>query len=247
MRYLARPPAWNHPALGRAFLHELAGVGPPPPPAADLRPFYLPVRNQFNEGCCSGFSTAALREGVLAMLHGPSSVQYLSPAYLYARTRMTEGSFPADVGAVVADELTTLKNFGACLESQLPYTANPTEAPTPECDAAAQAFRIPSFAQVQTSDPLYLEAAISGGQAVVFAMDIRPSFERTGPDGMVPDPAPGEQSLGGHAMLAVGYDRSSGRLTVRNSWSSNWGSGGYCFLPYSLISSFFEAWTIPLA
>jgi C1A family cysteine protease len=42
--------------------------------------------------------------------------------------------------------------------------------------------------------------------------------------------------LGGHAVLAVGYDDKSKRLTVRNSWGSNWGKGGYFTMPYDYVS-----------
>ena len=68
--------------------------------------------------------------------------------------------------------------------------------------------------------------------------------------GMVPFPnLQTEQVLGGHAVLAVGYDDGQQRFIVRNSWGQNWGMKGYFTIPYayltdrSLASDF---WTIQL-
>jgi len=41
--------------------------------------------------------------------------------------------------------------------------------------------------------------------------------------GEVPMPGPDEEALGGHAVLAVGYDDATGRFLVRNSWGPGLG------------------------
>jgi C1A family cysteine protease len=48
-------------------------------------------------------------------------------------------------------------------------------------------------------------------------------------------PSTAEQVIGGHAVLAVGYDDATRRFTVRNSWGKDWGKGGYFFMPYSYL------------
>jgi C1A family cysteine protease len=48
-------------------------------------------------------------------------------------------------------------------------------------------------------------------------------------------PASDEQVLGGHAVLAVGYDDASQRFLVRNSWGSAWGQNGYFTMPYTYL------------
>ena len=53
--------------------------------------------------------------------------------------------------------------------------------------------------------------------------------------GEAPMPQAGEQQLGGHAVLAVGYDESQQRFIVRNSWGPNWGMAGYFTLPYPYL------------
>jgi C1A family cysteine protease len=48
-------------------------------------------------------------------------------------------------------------------------------------------------------------------------------------------PSPNEQLLGGHAVLAVGYDDSQRRFIVRNSWGKDWGMQGYFTIPYAYL------------
>lgn len=243
-RYLYRPPPKNHPAFLRAC--RMGAGAPPAADVADLRPFMMPVRDQGQEGCCSGFSTAALREALRSIaLQTLAQTAFLSPAYLYARTRMVEGTFPDDAGATIIDEMNTLENYGVCPETLLPYSGQASEAPNPACDVAAVPFRC-GPPQIVSTDPASLESVLAANQPVVFGMPVHPSFESTGSDGMVVAPGPGEECLGGHALIAVGYIRPSQRVIVRNSWSTSWGDKGYCYMPYSMIASWFESWTAPI-
>jgi C1A family cysteine protease len=60
-------------------------------------------------------------------------------------------------------------------------------------------------------------------------------------------PRMGERVLGGHAVVAVGYDIKSRRFRVRNSWGTRWGVNGYFTMPFEyLTNSFLSAdfWTI---
>ncbi|MEM4233018.1 MAG: C1 family peptidase, partial [Thermoplasmata archaeon] len=66
-------------------------------------------------------------------------------------------------------------------------------------------------------------------------------------DGKIPFPTKNERVLGGHAVLAVGYDdrmeiknpygdaSTTGALMVRNSWGMSWGDEGYGWLPYDYV------------
>ena len=65
--------------------------------------------------------------------------------------------------------------------------------------------------------------------------------------GVVPMPSSHEQVLGGHCVVAVGYDDGKRQFTIGNSWGTGWGLNGYCLMPYEypinprLASDF---WTI---
>lgn len=50
-------------------------------------------------------------------------------------------------------------------------------------------------------------------------------------------PQPTERSVGGHAVLAVGYSDDDKRFIVRNSWGTGWGMQGYFSMPYDYLSN----------
>jgi C1A family cysteine protease len=47
----------------------------------------------------------------------------------------------------------------------------------------------------------------------------------------MPLPKPGEATIGGHAVVAVGYSDPQSHVIVRNSWGPSWGDCGYFYLP----------------
>lgn len=58
-------------------------------------------------------------------------------------------------------------------------------------------------------------------------------------NGVLPRP---DYSVGGHAIVADGWDDSHG-LRLRNSWGTAWGLSGDCFIPYSYaLHSVWEYW-----
>ena len=247
-RYNYHPPHPRHPLI-------LATAGQPAlrvgelPASVDLRPWFQEPRNQGQEGCCSGFASSALREGLTAVAAGtqPDPLRppsYLSPQFLYNLTRIRDGTFPLDTGASCAGELLTLQVNGVCPELDFPYFGRAADTIPVAAYADAPANRIALPQRLDTRAPLWIKQALAGNQPVIFGMPVTESFEETGMDGQVP--APGGQVLGGHALLAVGYDDDEGHFIVRNSWSAAWGVAGYCFLPYYFVTTFFEAWTAAL-
>lgn len=62
-----------------------------------------------------------------------------------------------------------------------------------------------------------------------------------------PNSEEGLRVHGHHAMLCVGYSDKHQVFIVRNSWSENWGHGGYCYIPYSYLANpqySFDLWAI---
>jgi C1A family cysteine protease len=53
--------------------------------------------------------------------------------------------------------------------------------------------------------------------------------------GNAPMPAPSERAIGGHAVVAVGYEDANQWFVVRNSWGTNWGLSGYFTMPYAYL------------
>ncbi len=96
-----------------------------------------------------------------------------------------------------------------------------------------------------------MKACLAAGYPFVFGFTVYESFE--GDDvahsGVAAMPGSSETALGGHAVMAAGYDDASNRFLVRNSWGTEWGIGGYFTLPYTYVEESNLAadfWTIRL-
>ncbi len=72
----------------------------------------------------------------------------------------------------------------------------------------------------------------------MFGFSVYESFESqaVAKSGKVPMPKAKEKQIGGHAVLAVGYDDASKRFIVRNSWGTGWGLAGYFTIPYAYLT-----------
>jgi C1A family cysteine protease len=87
-----------------------------------------------------------------------------------------------------------------------------------------------------------VKEALSGGHVVAFGFPVYSSIYNTGSDGWIPFPDNADTMVGGHAVLAVGFDDArsaggdTGALIIRNSWSSAWGDQGYGYLPYRYVT-----------
>jgi phospholipase C len=238
-KYKYRPPSANHPLLRNA---QKAAIIANLPPRVDLRYLCLPVRDQGPEGACSGFSTAACCETQQAALNKSLLPDYLSPAYVYARTRMQDGTFPQDSGASLADEFSALENFGICPEPFMPYSGNPAEPVLPKCDSAALPFRVQPI--LVDRQPKALKSVLAGKKSISIGFMVYESFETPDPKGFVQLPQiSSEKFLGGHAVLLCGYDDTNSFWIVRNQWGNKWGAGGYCYMPYGYETHWTEAWT----
>ena len=50
----------------------------------------------------------------------------------------------------------------------------------------------------------------------------------------------GEGLVGGHAVIAVGYDQTNRRFLVRNSWGEDWGIRGNFWMLFNNRERFFR-------
>jgi len=121
---------------------------------------------------------------------------------------------------------------------QFPAGARDGEEPTPACYKDALDHRLTSYSRV-LRDQDQMRGCLAAGYPFVFGFTVYESFETQdmAQSGVMQMPQPDEQVLGGHAVLAVGYDDASQRFIVRNSWGTDWGQAGYFTMPYAYLTT----------
>lgn len=108
--------------------------------------------------------------------------------------------------------------------------------PDPQCYADAIKHEALTYQSVD-QNLADMKGCLASGYPFVFGFTVYPSFEsdEVARSGIVPIPGASEQTLGGHAVLAVGYDDTKNMFIVRNSWGSGWGLAGYFYMPYAYL------------
>lgn len=215
------------------YSRRLQGVQAPLPPSVDLRPLCPPVYDQGNLGSCTANAIA----GAYAFERIEASLPSLMPSrlFIYWNERVMEGTAPEDSGAYGGDGITSLEQIGVPDESLWPYDVTQFAVQPPQnAYAAAGANKVLQRQIVTMLDEI--KSALVDHHLVVFGISLYESFESdaVASTGFVPDPLPSEGLLGGHEMAIVGYDDSTQRFLVRNSWG-DWGMAGYCTLSYNYI------------
>lgn len=192
------------------------------PPSADLRAGCLPIRDQGPRATCLVFAASSVHE------HARSLGEHLSTEALFRRCKSRD-SLPDNAGTTVPAVLQSLRDDGQPVEHAWPYGS------TAPAEPAAQWHHADLEGEEQSDPVRFVTQRIADGKLVAIALEMTDAWYAVGTDAVIPDPIPQEQLLGGHAVVAVGYDESAARVLIRNSWGSAWGNGGYAWLPYAQL------------
>jgi C1A family cysteine protease len=214
------------------------------PRKIDLRGLCSEIEMQGALGSC----TAQALAGNIEFLDKISDFKYtdVSRLFIYYNERALMHTIRYDSGASLRVGIKTLKNSGVCEEALWPYkTSKFTRKPPLKCFTDAKKHRITSYHRISTLNEML--ACIAEGYPFVFGFAVYESFEsqevlRTGTVHM---PKKKEKAIGGHAVMAIGYNRTTERFIVRNSWGKDWGKGGYCTMPFEYLQTLAgDFWTI---
>jgi C1A family cysteine protease len=205
-----------------------------PPPQVDLRSKCSPVENQEQLGSC----TANALVGALEFLELKDGARFvdLSRLFVYYNERAIEGTVDHDSGAFIRDGIKSLAKQGVCPEEQWPYHISDfMKKPTDTCYAAAEKHQITSYHRISAVDEM--RTCLADGFPFVFGFTVYSSFEspEVAKSGVLNMPGKDEQVMGGHAVMAVGYDDAQKRFVIRNSWDTDWGQKGYFTMPYDYL------------
>jgi C1A family cysteine protease len=216
----------------------------------DLRPQCPPVYDQGQLGSCTANSIGAAIE-FEQMKQKLADVFVPSRLFLYFNERVMEGTVDSDSGAQIRNGIKSVAKQGVCPEPMWPYAiAKFKTRPPKDCYVEALKHRVVLYQRlVPTLNQL--RGCLASGYPFVFGFTVYESFEtpEVAKTGHAPMPAPTEQSIGGHAVMAAGYDDSKQWFIIRNSWGSGWGMKGYFTLPYTYVTDSQLAddfWTIRL-
>lgn len=209
------------------------------PKKIDYTQKMTPVRDQGDEGTCVAFSSAAGMKEYQEQIDWKKYME-LSPRFLYSLCKKIDGE-PGSEGTQIRFAMKVLKAYGVCEEKYWPYAPHQSNGPKPGASADAKKFKELSYARILGLDELKL-SIVSKGPCVIGIECFR-GIMKTRTD-RVPMPAPGERTLGGHAICAVGYDDAAKLLKFKNSWSAAWGDRGYGYLPYNYVNKYMmDAWS----
>ena len=220
------------------------------PPSVDLRAACPPVYDQGQLGSCTA-------NGIAAALQFDRMKQKLTPnfipsrLFIYYNERVIEHTVASDSGAQIRDGIKSVGQQGDCPETEWPYNiASFAQKPPAKCYKDALKYKAVLYQRV-LQNVNQMKGCLASGYPFVFGFTVYDSFESqpVAQTWVVPMPATAEKVLGGHCVVAVGYDDAQQRFIVRNSWGTGWGMQGYCTMPYAYLTDpnlASDFWTIRL-
>jgi C1A family cysteine protease len=222
------------------------------PAQVDLRPWCSPIENQESLGSCTAHAAAGLVEFFERFAFGKHTD--ISRLFLYKVTRNLL-HMTGDTGAFLRSTMGALVLFGVPPEEFYPYQiANFEKEPSAFCYSFAQNFQAITYYRldpngIDPSDLLQqIKSHLSASLPSIFGFTCFDSLEYADSQGGIAFPSQSESVIGGHAVMAVGYDDSvkivnplnekietTGAILIRNSWGADWGDSGYGWLPYEYV------------
>ena len=184
------------------------------------------IEDQGQLGSCTGNSSTSMIEIIL-------NTEQLSRLMAYYNGRAREGTIKSDSGAQIRDVIAGIATYGVSSEALWQYVESQFTKKPPSAaykDALTRVKgKIASYQKVP--DLSTLKAALAVGHVVTFGFSVPEYFEgqEVATTGWVRFPTAADKMVGGHAVVAVGYDDTASVpfVWVRNSWGPAWGLKGY--------------------
>lgn len=239
------------------MIDRLKLTGPPTKLKAgeNLRHWCSGIENQGRIGSCTAQAGVAIVEYYERRAFGRHIDA--SRLFLYKATRNLL-HLTGDTGANIRATMGALALFGVPPEQYWPYTDQQPDfdtEPSAFCYAFAQNYQALQYFRLdgpQGMDRKKLLARIkqflAAGLPSMFGFSVYSSISQAAEGGQIPFPCRGDAHMGGHAVVAVGFDdeleienqddkeaKTTGALLIRNSWGTQWGEKGYGWLPYQYV------------
>ena len=241
----------THDPRDRRYLAPMRVRAAPLPPSVDLSSGMPPPVDQKSWGTCFANAAASavqyLRRREAANRCADVGPLYDYPSRLFIAWNacsLEDGDVVTEADGIVSlrDVINPLTNEGYLAEIRWPYSSQCLDVrPTEECFLEAAKHVVISYERVDNNIDA-LKEALASGRPVIMGMRVYEQMESSqcARDGMVDTPGWWSRQfrcLGGHAVLAAGYNDTAKRVKVLNSWGEKWGDSGYFYLGYD----YFEA------
>ncbi len=206
------------------------------PPSVDLTADAMPVGNQGQVGSCAAWATDY---GALGYWENKQGIAggALEPMYTYSQVTGGQDDGSTIEGNLQIDEQQGIDTQSDYWQGNFDYRDQPTAAEkanaanwklTGYTDLAV----VTSASSTTTQDSI--EAALAAGDPVVIGIPVYTNFEElTSANNGYYAGASGSL-LGGHAIVALGYDSTG--LRIENSWTTSWGDSGFATLSWAFVN-----------
>ena len=222
------------------------------PESVDLRAYFPAVYNQREIHS----STAQVCVGLVEYFDNRAFGKSREPASLFLHQMLRKLlRTKDDIGISLRTAFKAMIRFGIPPEPYWPYEPEKLELePEAFLYSFASAYQSIRYLRLDLRNSTgaqslnVLRAFLAAGFPVGFGFPVPSSISS---DGTVPYRPTIDSIRGGQAVVAVGYDDrrigpTRGALLFRNSWGSQWGEGGYGWLPYRYVEEQLavDFWTI---
>ena len=210
------------------------------------------VRDQGEEGACTGFGLAAVVQYLFWQRGQLSAGARLSARMLYHLARFYD-EWPGEKydGSSCRGALKGWHKHGVCTEALWPYDPARFVPPSPGWDVDAVTrplgvyYRIDRRSVVDMQAAIFETGAIYCSGSVHRGWDVKERKRVPRSHGDLPSIAVRDKVEGGHAFALVGYDELG--FVVQNSWGPDWGAHGLAILPYEeWVAHGDDAWAVAL-
>jgi C1A family cysteine protease len=228
-------------ARDRRFVPKLERL----PQRADLSQFCGKVYQQYRIQSCSANALASAMTLIANQLD--EAIAPPSRLFMYYNARALSNAQRKDCGTTIRLAIKALARQGACPERQWPYRKDAvTLRPLRACYADAQIRPIRYHRIAQELDLLH--AALAQGSAFVFGIQAYgDTFTQAARTAYLRLPRKTDTPLGGHALIAVGYDATKKTFIARNSLGSAFAKNGFFSIPDAYFTNpelTYDFWTI---
>lgn len=172
----------------------------------------------------------------------PETFAELSRLFIYYNARAILGETQEDSGTTIRAGIKGIRSNGICSEQIWPYDVNKFDVrPTESAYTDARSRNIDVYQRLVSNDDMI--DSLNNSTPVVIGTYVFDEFMNlSSTNSIISMPKNSEYGFG-HALCVIGYDLGKKLFLVKNSFGTEWGDQGYCWMPFDYCDRYvFEKW-----